>query len=1372
MTARLPFLLLAWLFLLTGPGYAQKNPYAMTFEVDLSNAIAKGFFNPASDNIDVAGNFNAWGNPANVLNPVGETGIYTFTTGQDFAPGYTFEFKFRINGDWANSQPGSNAEYTISEGVNLFSYTWQTPAIGWANLQWPQFIELERGEPLPDATLFGKIWIPDVTSNPEPVTGLQVWLGVNPENTDPATWDLPNQWFESSSYMQTGNDHEYSITLSGEMLPHFLPGTHYYVFRYRYGNDDYVYGAWGGPWDGVNNTSGVLTLNGEEEPDDKILIHYWHFNTLSGTVESVVSDYSVTGTGVITYPGTGPGFMDERTHRPQDPVSNLNLHMDQQPNQGAVLRVRNPANTRELIFEAPSAGFENLSFTFATVRTGNGAQQQEFYYSVNGGTDWVLFDGPYDIPNLDIVDDWILKNFDLSTIDEVNNNNDLRFRIRFVGENSDAASGNNRFDNITLKGDPITLEPELFSMTIQLDLTEAIEKNLFDPVQDFVDVAGSFNDWGNPANLLNPVDESGIYTFTTGQVFAPGNTLEFKFRINGDWSNSQPGSNAEYTISEGVNLFSYSWQTPGIGWANLQWPSSIEIIRGYAGSAHTAFAQVYIPGVTDLELMGPNPALQAWFGINGQNNDPADWNEENQWIIATFNEKTGSNHEYKIEFNGTMFDELTPGDYYYAPRFQFGNDPQFFGGYNADGGNFWDGVNYVSGQLTIRDFVSASLDPDTFIFGDFSDFDETGAFTTITWNDADFVQGVFILIEDEMVHFDFEVTEIDGATSTLHITLPEDDKKLQFPKNGDFTVSGVVEFNHGDNATFTITFTDPTWWVAIRVVDQGDQSNIANAEILIQETNQSYFTDNDGWADFTLPAGNYTLTITAEGYVAVENISLTVLGEFAENTLTVEMSPAQFTYQLLLEVSPELAGQVEGAGEYQEGEQVVLTATPAWGYYFVHWTLADQTVVSTNASFSYTMPAEDVTLIAHFSTFPAISEFPWLESFEAESFPPFGWQRMAMPGTIREWVSVTTQNNTPGGARSARHTYAPTSAGMQDGWLVTPPIEVPETGTSALSFWSKNAYTSYYHKNSVLISTGSSNPLSEDFTEVWSPGSVVNAWRETVINLDAYAGETIHIAFRYQGINAHEWYLDDVGITFIPDPDTYTLSLVAQPAEGGTVEGDGDYEEGYQAMVTATVAQGYEFVSWTDSEGTPLSTEASFLFTMPAEDVTLTANFLALPAPTFALTLEALPAAGGSLAGAGEYEEGEAVTLTATPNQGYAFVKWTDSEDNDISTAASFEFIMPGADITLIALFDFADATDHLTLSGLELYPNPSRGSFNIRSQALVLEIQMTDLTGKVIATSNVQDYEVDFSLQLDPGIYLIRVRTSEGVSVRKLQIQ
>src|SRR4029079_16209310 len=42
------------------------------------------------------------------------------------------------------------------------------------------------------------------------------------------------------------------------------------------------------------------------------VIHYWHFNKLvsSVTVTSVVADTSLSGNAVITYPGTGAGFMD------------------------------------------------------------------------------------------------------------------------------------------------------------------------------------------------------------------------------------------------------------------------------------------------------------------------------------------------------------------------------------------------------------------------------------------------------------------------------------------------------------------------------------------------------------------------------------------------------------------------------------------------------------------------------------------------------------------------------------------------------------------------------------------------------------------------------------------------------------------------------------------------------------------------------------------------------------------------------------------------------------------------------------------------------------------------------------------------------
>ena len=48
---------------------------------------------------------------------------------------------------------------------------------------------------------------------------------------------------------------------------------------------------------------------------------------------------------------------------------------------------------------------------------------------------------------------------------------------------------------------------------------------------------------------------------------------------------------------------------------------------------------------------------------------------------------------------------------------------------------------------------------------------------------------------------------------------------------------------------------------------------------------------------------------------------------------------------------------------------------------------------------------------------------------------------------------------------------------------------------------------------------------------------------------------------------------------------------------------------GETVSLSATAATGYQFVSWTDAAENILSTEASFIYTMPASDVSLTANF-------------------------------------------------------------------------------------------------------------------------------------------------------------------
>lgn len=50
------------------------------------------------------------------------------------------------------------------------------------------------------------------------------------------------------------------------------------------------------------------------------------------------------------------------------------------------------------------------------------------------------------------------------------------------------------------------------------------------------------------------------------------------------------------------------------------------------------------------------------------------------------------------------------------------------------------------------------------------------------------------------------------------------------------------------------------------------------------------------------------------------------------------------------------------------------------------------------------------------------------------------------------------------------------------------------------------------------------------------------------------------------------------------------------------------------------------------------------------------------PEPTakYTITLSVTPDGGGTVTGAGEYEDGSQVTVTATPNNGYQFVGWTE----------------------------------------------------------------------------------------------------------------
>ena len=87
------------------------------------------------------------------------------------------------------------------------------------------------------------------------------------------------------------------------------------------------------------------------------------------------------------------------------------------------------------------------------------------------------------------------------------------------------------------------------------------------------------------------------------------------------------------------------------------------------------------------------------------------------------------------------------------------------------------------------------------------------------------------------------------------------------------------------------------------------------------------------------------------------------------------------------------------------------------------------------------------------------------------------------------------------------------------------------------------------------------------------------------------------------------------------EPETYELNVAVNPAGAGTATDDtggAPYEEGEDVDISAVPADCYRFISWSAPAGTfANANNATTVFTMPAQDVTVTANFEAVPPDHF-----------------------------------------------------------------------------------------------------------------------------------------------------------
>ncbi len=90
--------------------------------------------------------------------------------------------------------------------------------------------------------------------------------------------------------------------------------------------------------------------------------------------------------------------------------------------------------------------------------------------------------------------------------------------------------------------------------------------------------------------------------------------------------------------------------------------------------------------------------------------------------------------------------------------------------------------------------------------------------------------------------------------------------------------------------------------------------------------------------------------------------------------------------------------------------------------------------------------------------------------------------------------------------------------------------------------------------------------------------------------------------------------------------NSYEVTATAEPSTGGTITGEGTYDHGATATLTATASEGYTFTNWMKN-GTTVSTNATYSFTV-TEATTLVANFTI---NSYTVTATANPAEGGSV---------------------------------------------------------------------------------------------------------------------------------------------
>ncbi len=423
---------------------------------------------------------------------------------------------------------------------------------------------------------------------------------------------------------------------------------------------------------------------------------------------------------------------------------------------------------------------------------------------------------------------------------------------------------------------------------------------------------------------------------------------------------------------------------------------------------------------------------------------------------------------------------------------------------------------------------------------------------------------------------------------------------------------------------------------------------------------------------------------TEGGNVVSSNASytFTVTGNRTLKANFTQQAPQNYT--ISVSANPSEGGTVTGGGTYQQGQSCTVRATANSGYTFSKWT-ENGNQVSTSANYTFTVTGNR-TLVAHFTANP------------------------------QNYTITVSADPTVGGTVSGGGTYP-------QGQSCT----VHATANSGYDFvnWTENGNQVSTNANYTFTVTGNrtlvahfaqQSPQSYTITVSANPtnggtvtgGGTYQQGQTCTLHATANNGYTFNNWTENGNVvssNANYSFIVNGNRTLVANftqqaPQNYTISVSADPTNGGSVSGGGTYQQGQNCTVIATANNGYSFTNWTEN-GNVVSTNASYSFTVTGNRA-LVAHFTANP-QNYIITVSANPTNGGTVSGGGTYQQGQSCTVSALANSGFSFTNWTEN-GNVVSTNANYTFTVTG-NRTLVAHFSAQPQNYTISVSA-----NPTNG--------------------------------------------------------------